>query len=60
MTDEQIASLRHDLRNPLAVILGFADLLASEREISSEQRREYADRIRAAAAEIRRELDAGV
>jgi signal transduction histidine kinase len=49
--------LRHDLRSPLTVITGFADLLALDRRLTPEQRTDYAKRISAAADEIRRLLD---
>ena len=52
-----LARLRHDLRTPLAVVAGFAELLAAEREISEEQRRDYASRIVQAARELRTLLD---
>lgn len=53
-----IARLRHDVRTPLAVILGFADVLALKADLSEEERRDYATRIIAAANEIRDLLDA--
>jgi K+-sensing histidine kinase KdpD len=50
--------LVHDLRSPLAVIDGFAALLArDDAELTEEQRADYARRIRDAAAEIRTLLD---
>ncbi len=49
--------LRHDLRAPLTIITGFAELLASDKLITDVQRREYAARIRAAADELRSMLD---
>jgi signal transduction histidine kinase len=49
--------LRHDIRTPLAVVTGFAELLASDRTITEEQRRDYAIRISQAALELRRLLD---
>jgi signal transduction histidine kinase len=53
--------LRHDLRTPLTIVSGFAEVLASDRAISDAERREYAQRIKAAAEELRalidRELD---
>jgi signal transduction histidine kinase len=52
--------LRHDLRSPLVVIDGFAQLLAGDREITDEQRRDYARRIQGAADELRRLLDAAL
>jgi signal transduction histidine kinase len=50
--------LRHDLRAPLTVVVGFAELLASDRPITDEQRREYAERVLDAAIELGRLLDA--
>jgi signal transduction histidine kinase len=44
--------LRHDLRTPLTIVSGFAEVLAAERPISDADRREYASRIHAAAIEI--------
>jgi signal transduction histidine kinase len=49
--------LRHDLRTPLTIITGFAEVLAAERPISDDARREYAARIQAAAEELRVMLD---
>ena len=49
--------LRHDLRSPLTIITGFAELLASDKPISDVQRREYATRIQAAGIELRTMLD---
>ena len=49
--------LRHDLRSPLTIIIGFAELLASEKPIAETTRREYAARIQAAAIELRTMLD---
>ena len=44
--------LRHDLRTPLTIVAGFAEVLAGDRPISDGDRREYASRIHAAAIEI--------
>jgi two-component system phosphate regulon sensor histidine kinase PhoR len=44
--------LRHDLRTPLTIVTGFAEVLAGDRPITDEDRREYATRIHAAALEI--------
>ena len=44
--------LRHDLRTPLTIVAGFAEVLGSDRDISDADRREYAARIQTAAAEI--------
>jgi signal transduction histidine kinase len=57
LSDEQQRRLRHDLRTPLTIIAGFAEVLAGDRAISDADRRDYAARIQAAAAEIRALLD---
>jgi signal transduction histidine kinase len=49
---ERRRRLRHDLRTPLTIVSGFAEVLAAERPISEDERREYAARIHAAAIEI--------
>jgi signal transduction histidine kinase len=49
--------LRHDLRTPLTIVVGFAEVLAGERRISEQDRRDYAARIQEAAAEIRALMD---
>jgi signal transduction histidine kinase len=49
--------VRHDLRAPLTIITGFAELLASDKPISDVQRREYASRIQSAGIELRTMLD---
>jgi signal transduction histidine kinase len=49
---ERRRRLRHDLRTPLTIVSGFAEVLAAERPISEDDRREYAARIHAAAIEI--------
>jgi signal transduction histidine kinase len=56
--DERRRRLRHDLRTPLTIVSGFAEVLAAEREISDADRREYASRIQAAAVEIGELVDA--
>ncbi len=56
--DERLVKLVHDIRTPLTVIAGFAELL--ERGIGAlteEQRNEYIGRIAAAARELRGILD---
>ena len=57
-SSEHRRRLRHDLRTPLTIVTGFAELLASDRQISDADRREYASRIHAAALEIRQLVDA--
>ena len=50
--------LIHDLRGPLTIIDGFATLLArDEGALSPDQRTDYAERIRAAAADMRALID---
>jgi signal transduction histidine kinase len=55
--DDSRRRLRHDLRTPLTIVTGFAEVLASEKPITEANRREYAQRIQAAAAELRAMLD---
>ena len=57
LSDEDLQRLRHDLRSPLVVIGGFAQLLLAEREVSDEDRRDYALRIRAAAEDLSAIID---
>jgi len=52
--------LRHDLRTPLTIVAGFAEVLAADREISQADRREFAVRIQDAAAEIRKLIDSAL
>ena len=56
MTEDPLRKLVHDLRSPLAVVDGFASLLARE-EVTEERQAEYAQRIRDAAAEMKGVLD---
>jgi signal transduction histidine kinase len=49
--------LRHDLRTPLTIVAGFAEVLAADRSIAEADRRDYAARIQDAAAEIRALID---
>ena len=58
LSDDEVRRVRHDLRTPLTIVTGFAELLASDRAIPDESRREYAARIHAAAEELREMLDA--
>ncbi len=55
---ERRRRLRHDLRTPLTIVSGFAEVLAGDRTISEADRREYANRIHAAALEIGELIDA--
>ena len=54
---ERRRRLRHDLRTPLTIVSGFAEVLAADRQISDAERREYAERIKTAADEIRALID---
>ena len=62
MSDELPADgrrrLRHDLRTPLTIITGFAEVLAADKPIPDAARRDYAARIQTAAEELRAMLDA--
>jgi len=57
LPEDERRRLRHDLRTPLTIVTGFAELLASDKPITEANRREYAARIRAAAEELRTMLD---
>ena len=57
LDDDERRRLRHDLRTPLTVVTGFAEVLAGEKPVADEDRRDYARRIGDAAAEIRALLD---
>jgi signal transduction histidine kinase len=57
MSEDERRRLRHDLRSPLTIVARFAEVLASERQISDELRRDYAERILTAAKELRTMLD---
>ncbi|MBA3406729.1 MAG: hypothetical protein H0U06_01500 [Solirubrobacterales bacterium] len=55
---DALGRLRHDLRTPLALVIGFAEILAAERTLSEEQRRDLAARALSAAFELRALIDA--
>jgi signal transduction histidine kinase len=55
--DEARRRLRHDVRTPLTIVAGFAEVLATDRPLSDAVRRDYAMRIQAAAGELRVMLD---
>jgi signal transduction histidine kinase len=56
--DERLVALVHDLRTPLTIVQGFADLLARRgATLTEDERNEYVSRIAAAAAEMKEILD---
>ena len=56
---DPLAKLVHDLRSPLMVAEGFAQLLArDDGSLTPEQRADYANRIAEAMADLRALLDA--
>jgi signal transduction histidine kinase len=57
VNEDERRRLRHDLRTPLTIVTGFSEVLAADRPISDEARRDYAARIHAAAEELREMLD---
>ena len=57
LDDEALRRLRHDIRSPLVVISGFAQLLAGDRELSKDDRRSYASRIEKAAQDLQQLID---
>jgi signal transduction histidine kinase len=57
LTEDERRRLRHDLRSPLTIVAGFAEVLTADKPIADEKRREYAERILTAATELRTMLD---
>jgi signal transduction histidine kinase len=57
VTEDERRRIRHDLRTPLTIVSGFSEVLAADRPISDEARRDYAARIHAAAEELRVMID---
>jgi signal transduction histidine kinase len=55
--EEERRKLRHDINTPLTIVSGFSEVLAADRPISDEARRDYAARIHAAAEELRVMID---
>ena len=52
-----LAQLRHDLRTPLTVVIGFAEILGGERPLTDDERRDYAQRVLSAGIEMRELID---
>ena len=57
---EPLRRLRHDVRGPLTIVTGFAEVLAAERPVSDAARRDYAARILAAGEELQAMIDAAL
>ena len=57
-TPDGLSRLRHDLRTPLTIVIGFAEILAAESPLSDEQRRDLSERVLRAAFEMRALIDA--
>jgi signal transduction histidine kinase len=58
LSDDERRRIRHDVRTPLTIVTGFAEVLAADRAVSDDDRRDYARRILEAGQEIRAMLDA--
>ena len=58
LSDDDRRRIRHDLRTPLTIVTGFAEVLAGDRAVSDADRQDYARRILDAGQEIRTMLDA--
>jgi signal transduction histidine kinase len=57
LSDDDRRRIRHDVRTPLTIVTGFAEVLAGERPVSEDDRRDFARRILDAGQEIRTMLD---
>jgi signal transduction histidine kinase len=55
--DDRLRTLVHDLRTPLAVVVGFADLLARDADTLTDAQRDFVARIAEAAAQLRELVD---
>jgi signal transduction histidine kinase len=53
-----LGRLRHDLRTPLTIVIGFAEIMAAEHALTDEQRRDLSRRVLRAAFEMRALIDA--
>jgi signal transduction histidine kinase len=58
LPDDERRRFRHDIRTPLTIVTGFAEVLAGDRPVSDEDRRDYARRILDAGREIQAMVDA--
>jgi signal transduction histidine kinase len=57
LSDDDRRRIRHDVRTPLTIVTGFAEVLAGDRPVSEDDRKDYARRILDAGQEIRAMLD---
>jgi signal transduction histidine kinase len=57
LSDDDRRRIRHDIRTPLTIVTGFAEILAADRAITDDDRRDYGRRILDAGQEIRAMLD---
>ncbi len=55
--DERLRTLVHDLRTPLAVVLGFAELLEREADALTPAQRDFVARISEGAGQLREIVD---
>lgn len=55
---ERLVKLAHDLRSPLVVVKGFAELLTARPDLAPGQQAEFLARIAAGAQELQDVLDA--
>lgn len=53
LKDQFLASVSHEMRTPLAIIIGFAELIANGEAVGADVQREALDRIRSSATEMR-------
>jgi signal transduction histidine kinase len=58
LPDDERRRIRHDVRTPITIITGFAEVLAADKPVSDEDRRDYARRILDAGHELRGMIDA--
>ena len=58
LPDDERRRFRHDIRTPLTIVTGFAEILAGDRPVSDDDRRDYARRILDAGREIQAMVDA--
>ena len=57
LSPDELSRLRHDLRTPLTVVIGFAEILSGERPLTDDERRDYAQRVLSAGIEMRELID---